>query len=320
MSSLVLGKTGRFSVIELFPTHAVPDAASLRWDLKGMGEARLKKLDLSLLRWMCEARAITISGGAHRHTCVKSLLRWKEQLKPPSPGGAPDPRPKSLVHGHTEREWSTRLNQLMRINVAGRAEPRSNCAYTLRRLTNERNSSDKREVEHIFECQAMGYVLFQTAKMKEILQQVDWGTFTTQTYTVQNALAHARDVHNRPQNLVLCGSLVNKKKQFAFQDVLNPLAEGKRPEGRLEDLIRKQCEEGASPSEPDANTGFGSVNASQIAKNVVRHLRDLEDPLTTAMRDVAPGLAQGRDQQDRYDGIADEIVQLYESFDITRRV
>ena len=164
----------------------------------------------------------------------------------------------------------------MRITGAGSAEPRSNCAYTLRRLTNERNSSDKREVEHIFECQAMGYVLFQTAKMKEILQQVDWGGhWKAQTFTVQNALAHARDVHNRAQNLVLCGSLVNKKKQFAFQDVLNPLAEGKRPEGRLEDLIRKKCEEGASPSEPDANTGFGSVNASQIAKNVVRHLRDL---------------------------------------------
>ena len=30
---------------------------------------------------------------------------------------------------------------------------------------------------------------------------------------VQNALAHARDVHNRAEHLVLCGSLVNKKKQ-----------------------------------------------------------------------------------------------------------
>ena len=392
------------------------DAASFTWSLEGMGAARLQKLELGMLRSMCEARELAISGGAHRKTCVekllewkqhptaptkataagakaaapatalsdipwdlksyaearllkrdldelrdlcsarcikpgataaacvKSLLEWKEQLNtgvdgpggdappppPPPPSAALRPPPRSVVatfQQHDYGDWRGRINELVRDDVHGhcdalRAKQRGNGAYTLRPLMGVAHSSDAPEVDHVFECQAMGDVLFRVEALRPALAQVDWETFKkhcshdkhfkSQPMAVQNALAHARDVHNRSEHLVVCGSLVNKKKQGAFQSSLNRLAKGQPLEQPLEDSIRINCGKGVEPFEPD--------DAARIARTVVGYLRDLEDPLTAAMRDVPLGAAQGGDQQARYDGVADEIVQLYENFDITRRV
>ena len=233
----------------------------------------------------------------------------------------------STFQQHDYGDWRGRLNELVRDDVhshcdALRAKQRGNGAYTLRPLGGAAHSSGAAEVDHVFECQAMGDVLFRVEALRPALAQVDWETFEkhcshdrhfkSQPMAVQNALAHARDVHNRSEHLVLCGSLVNKKKQGAFQSSLNRLAKGQPLEQPLEESIRINCGKGVEPFEPD--------DAARIARAVVGYLRDLEDPLTTAMRDVPQGAAQGGDQQARYDGVADEIVQLYEHFDITKRV
>ena len=98
----------------------------------------------------------------------------------------------------------------------------------------------------------------------------------------------------------------------AFQSSLNKLAKGAALDKPLEETIRINCGKGVEP--------FEAEDAARIARTVVGYLRDLEEPLTAAMRDVPRGTAQAGDQQARYDGVADEIVQLYEHFEITRRV
>ena len=129
---------------------------------------------------------------------------------------------------------------------------------------------------------------------------------------VKNALQHARSVHNRLDFLVVCGALVNKKKQGAVQRMLRILEHGTRLERGLEYELGVNFASGETPFDMD--------EAERIARTVVERLRAIEDPLAAAMRDVDQGLAQGKDNQLRYDGIADEIVQLYDHFDLTKRV
>ena len=103
-----------------------------------------------------------------------------------------------------------------------------------------------------------------------------------------------------------------EQKQGAFQSSLNTLARGEALEHGLEEDLRRTFTHGASPYE--------EAVAEQIARTVVDRLRDIEDPFTEALRDVPQGVAQGSAQQARYDDLADEIVQLYEQFEVTRRV
>ena len=145
--------------------------------------------------------------------------------------------------------------------------------------------------------------------------QFDWDAdFNNQTQVIQSALTHARNIHNDIHFLALCGDGVNKKKQGAFQRSLNKLIDGKTLEHDL------QHELFFNFSNPKLVNPFGTEDAKTMALAVADRLRDIEEPLTAAMRDVNQGLAQGKDNQLRYDQIADEIIQLYDHFGLTRRV
>ena len=303
----------------------------LPWDLNGYGETRLEKLDGAVLRELCIERHIDITQRAQTNTCVRELLAWKERNgKHPMPTPPPSPALKSSASrpraaptrcttflSHEPNEWRTKLNGAIRDNVHGHRDvlqhaQRGNGAYTLRPLppTNQ----EAPQVDHIFECQAMGDVLFRVDALRPVLRQFDWSArqFHQQPMVVQNGLKHARDVHNRVDFLALCGALVNKKKQGAFQRSLHTLATGTPLEHGLEHELRTNFARGEQP--------FGDDDAERMARTVANRLRDIEGPLADAMRDVDQGLAQGNDQQQRYDEIADEIVQLYEHFHLNRRV
>ena len=212
--------------------------------------------------------------------------------------------------------WRSQLKDMIRDNVHRHrgALSRESCAYTLRPLGGIAHSKDAPELDHVFECQALRDVLCRVTELRQELSQLDLGvkTFNKQPMVVQNALAHARDVHNRPEFLVVCGSLANKQKQGAFQTSLNKLARGEALERGIEEDLLRTFTHGEYPYE--------EAVAEKIARTVVDRLRGIEDPLTEALRDVPQGTAQGSAQQARYDGLADEVVQLYEQFEVTRRV
>ena len=225
----------------------------------------------------------------------------------------------SMFQQHNHGEWRSKLKDLARGDVHGHCDrllamQRGNGAYSLRPLGGAAHTTNAPEVDHVFECQAMGDLLFRVDALRPVLRQLDWAAkkFEGQPMVVQNALAHAREVHNRPEFLVVCGSLENKKKQGAFQSSLNTLAQGRALEHGLEESLRANFGRGVEP--------FESTQARQMARTVVDLLRGLEDPFTAALREVPQGAAQGREQQARYDGLADEVVLLYEHFEITRRV
>jgi hypothetical protein len=224
-----------------------------------------------------------------------------------------------MFQQHNHGEWRSKLKDLARGDVHGHCDrllamQRGNGAYSLRPLGGAAHTTNAPEVDHIFECQAMGDLLFRVDALRPVLRQLDWAAkkFEGQPMVVQNALAHAREVHNRPEFLVVCGSLENKKKQGAFQSSLNTLAQGRALEHGLEESLRANFGRGVEP--------FESTQARQMARTVVDLLRGLEDPFTAALREVPQGAAQGREQQARYDGLADEVVLLYEHFEITRHV
>ena len=282
-----------------------------------------------------------------KELCVERLLKWKQTLKnsttvlsnlntaerveavqvprPDLTARTPSAPPRNIerktFQQHKYTEWRSRLKDLARNNVhehcvALLEKQHGNGAYSLRPLRGTAHTMDAPEVDHVFECQAMGDALFRVESLRPVLSQVDWNIgsnmFHKQPMVVQNALMHARQVHNRPEFLVVCGSLDNKKKQGAFQSSLNTLAKGLPLERGLEDCLRINFGKGVEPLESNLS--------ARVARTVVDCLRDIEDPLTAALRDVPQGIAQGREQQERYDGLADEIVQMYEHLDIGRRV
>ena len=318
------------------------------WDLKGYANGHLGKRELEELCRLCTARSIT--PGGTKELCVERLLQWKQELKdgahspdPPSgndgavsgaaaattvatvtaPASASSRGAPRAVYStfqqHNYGEWRSKLKDLARGDVRCHcdkllAKQRGNGAYSLRPLGGAAHTTNAPEVDHIFECQAMGDLLFRVDALRPVLRQLSWEAknFEGQPMVVQNALAHAREVHNRPEFLAVCGSLENKKKQGAFQSSLNTLAQGNRLENGLEESLRANFGRGVDP--------FESTQARQMARTVVDLLRGLEDPFTAALREVPQGAAQGREQQARYDELADEVVLLYEHFDITRRV
>ncbi len=342
----------QISAAEISPAMAqAPDQLSLQppfkipWDLKGFAEHKLLHCTLEELNELCNARRIMSE--KTKELCVERLLNWKKTLKQnttvlsnvqsdgrvepvqlPTPGPTartPKAPPRNIerktFQQHTYTEWRSRLNGLARNDVHGHCvallkKQHGNGAYSLRPLEGTAHTTDAPEVDHVFECQAMGDALFRVQALRPVLSQVDWNIkpnmFHKQPMVVQNALMHARQVHNRPEFLVVCGSLDNKKKQGAFQSSLNTLAKGLPLEHGLEDCLRINFGKGVEP--------FESNLSARVARAVVDRLRDIEDPLTAALRDVPQGAAQGREHQARYDELADEIVQMYEHFDIGRRV
>ena len=317
----IAGGAHRNTCVEKLLTWMQHPTSDLPWNLEGLGKDSLEQLHLKALRLMCTERIIRIAGGAHRRTCVDELLAWKQR---PTPAEAAAPAPDLAaavqlpgVLRHEDRAWRSRLKDMIRdINVRGHCGSlsRESCAYTLRPLGGAAHSNDAAEVDHVFECQALGDALFRVKELRPVLAQLDWGVkaFNKQPMVVQNALAHARDVHNRPEFLVVCGSLANKQKQGAFQSSLNTLARGKALKHGIEEDLLRTFTHGKYPYE--------EAVAEKMARTVVDRLRGIEDPLTEALRDVPQGTAQGSAQQARYDGLADEVVQLYEQFEVTRRV
>lgn len=214
--------------------------------------------------------------------------------------------------GHDCGEWRTILKDLIRDPTIShhceglKLRQRGNGAYTLRPLPETGT-----QVDHIFECQAMGDVLYRVESLRPILRQVDWTAkpqsgLKHQPVVVGNALGHAKDVHNRVGFLAAIDGLVNKKKQGAFRRLLNQLAVGVTPERGLEAELAINFARGESP--------FEEAQAAGMAKAVAARLREMEDPFTSALRDAPLG------GQNFYDPLADEVVQLYECFDLTGRV
>ena len=84
------------------------------------------------------------------------------------------------------------------------------------------------------------------------------------------------------------------------------MAAGVTPERGLEAELAINFSGGSQP--------FETAQAAAMAKAVTARLREMEDPLSSALRDAPPG------GQKYYDPLADEVVQLYECLDLTRRV
>jgi hypothetical protein len=77
---------------------------------------------------------------------------------------------------HEPNEWCTRLNDMIRDKVYKHSDElnqrqRGNGAYTLRPLP--KYEDVKPQVDHIFECQAMGHVLFKVEALRPVLNQVN---------------------------------------------------------------------------------------------------------------------------------------------------
>jgi hypothetical protein len=55
--------------------------SSIPFDLKGFGEKKLEKLDVSILRTLCSERNIPIKAKSPKKKCMKELLTWKNNGK-----------------------------------------------------------------------------------------------------------------------------------------------------------------------------------------------------------------------------------------------
>ena len=237
-----------------------------------------------------------------------------------------------LMDGHNCSQWRTQLKALVRDDVGRHTatlitKQRGNGAYTLRPLPGRGV-----EVDHVFECQALGEALRRTTSLRDRFKQVDWSStqLSRQPIVVQNALSHAHDVHNRLPFLTATDKLSNDKKQGAFQVLLNRLAVGDATERSLEDELRVKFAAGKDP--------FESEEAEMMAKMVVAQLQAIEDGYTEALRDVheqesgtGSGIACGgggrivggvrsrtvseRAQLERWygdDGLTGEVVRLFD--------
>lgn len=306
-------------------TRGPPEAVSrdVPWDLKGFARSRLEQLDPHVLRDLCSARKLE---PRRDNELAGQLLEWKAE-QASRRAGRPARRESFMEHDHGE--WRARLKHLVRESVSAqrselwqRRQPGSGtwrplCAYTLRPLALEGRAHEPNapEVDHIFECQAMGDCLFRTEAMRPVLLQMDWTArhFQQQPEVVQSALGHVRSVQNTHAFLAVCGSRVNKKKQGGFQRCLHALEDGELEHG-LHEALRQTF------ANPKLDSPFEEAEAARVASTVARAVHDLEDPLVAALRDVPRGIAQGRDQQSRYDGLADEIVQMFDALGVTQRV
>ncbi|KOO31841.1 hypothetical protein Ctob_012841, partial [Chrysochromulina tobinii] len=101
-----------------------------------------------------------------------------------------------MFQQHNHGEWRSKLKDLARGDVHGHCDrllamQRGNGAYSLRPLGGAAHTTNAPEVDHIFECQAMGDLLFRVDALRPVLRQLDWAAkkFEGQPMVVQNALA-----------------------------------------------------------------------------------------------------------------------------------
>mmetsp|Transcript_39526 Transcript_39526/g.129275 ORF Transcript_39526/g.129275 Transcript_39526/m.129275 type:complete len:326 (+) Transcript_39526:66-1043(+) len=222
------------------------------------------------------------------------------------------------LEGHGHAEWRSMLKDLVRAEVTSHRgdlerKQRGNGAYTLRPLS----TMSQVQVDHVFECQAMGDVLFRAEGMRGVLRAVDWQSkrrLSSQPVVVQSGLSHACLVHNSPDFLVVTSGLSNRKKQGAFQRALRMLERGEELERGIEAELAHNF------SNPGLESPFEPAHARLMAREVTRRLRDLEEPLIARLADVPRGLAQGSGQGRRYEELADEVRVLYDQFAITQRI
>ena len=224
----------------------------------------------------------------------------------------------NLVDGHNCSQWRTQLKDLVRENVGQHTAKLPDRGV---------------EVDRVFECQALGEALRRTTPLRDRFKQMDWSSrqLRRQPIVVQNALSHARDVHNRLPFLAATDKLSNDKKQGAFQVLLNRFAVGDATERSLETELAAKFAAGKDP--------FESEQAEAMAQMVVAQLRGIEDGYTEALRDVheqdkaaRSGTGDGGDgggmvggvrsrtvseraQLERWygdDGLAGEVVQIFD--------
>lgn len=229
------------------------------------------------------------------------------------------------ISGHSFRDWRSKLRDDFirdrtlhtRFKDELLLKQRGLGAYDLRSISGRAHSHDAPELDHVFECQLMADCVLRVDSLCHVLKQADFSeTFLKQPPVVQRAFQHAHDVHNNQRFLVVCGSSENKKKEGAFRSSLNILGEGRKLERGIEDSLRCSFSSGKNPFQADV--------AHTMARSVVTYLRDFEDPLTAALRNVprpkGGDVTQGGAMKERYDGLADEIVQLYDRLHIERGV
>jgi hypothetical protein len=162
----------------------------------------------------------------------------------------------------------------------------------------------------------MAYCIFEVDSFRSVLKEASFHQkLDQQPEVVKNAFKHVHHVHNDPRFLAVCGSHENKKKQGAFQSSLNTLAAGSSLDRGIEDCLQANFCRGVDPFSPE--------EAQRMAGGVVALLRDHEDPMATALRDVSAAsggdLSQAGAQRARYEALADEVVQLYDRFHISHR-
>ena len=315
--------------------HPPASPGAIPHNLTSYGEKRLSALAVGVLRELCAARGLKVAGKAHTATCVSKLLEWKAGLgkgsgKPlaPAPAPAAPAAPAAgrrgaahpllaAVAGHTHHDWRKFLceKHFVRDSVSHHREDlylrqRNIGGYELRPLVADA-VGESQQVDHVFECQVMSDVLFRTKALLPVLRDVNWNyTFDKQNIAVKSALSHAREVHNSEEFLVVCSAHANKKKEGAFRTCLNHLSDGRAlaADFRIRDELERVF------MDPKGVRPYGEDEAQKMAREVERRLKDMEVPHTANLRDVGQGAAQGRDRAAQYEGIADEVVLMYETF------
>ena len=218
--------------------------------------------------------------------------------------------------GKVHSQWRTTLKDLIRGSVRSyrvtlKVNQGNSHGYYLRSL----DKCAVPEVDHTFECQAMGEALIRCEHIRPVLRGIDFsGTLESQPYAVRDLLAPVKQVHNHEDYLALIDKRANDKKQGAFQRALRLL----ETKGSLEDtgghtsslesmLYHNFCN-GINP--------YDDTEAAALSLGVIKRLKDIEDPLTARLREcyTVASVATVNTRRARFDAIADEVVQLYDDF------
>mmetsp|Transcript_3541 Transcript_3541/g.9165 ORF Transcript_3541/g.9165 Transcript_3541/m.9165 type:complete len:348 (-) Transcript_3541:103-1146(-) len=271
--------------------------------LENWGDVRLQKLDVHVLRELCNERGIQIADGIAAGACVTKLLAWKDKNDPAK-----------RFQGFERSTWQTGLTLLVRRGVRMHADTKlttqnNKGAYSLRPLKRE-----DAQVDHIWECQAMGAAILLTEDMRYYIKDVIFPndgdaariSWKDQGYGVQSALKHVVEVHNDAEFLCATEAAINLQKRFAFTPCLKTLGNGQLPEnGSLRAELVRSFSSGANAFSPD--------DADELAGNVIRSLDAIQDPLTTRLRD-ASGESRMRGA---YEQLSDTMVYMFDRMEIT---
>jgi hypothetical protein len=210
----------------------MPETSETGPDLKGIGKAKLSRLELEELRQIARARDIPVIG--EKPVLVQRILNYKKKLKSPV---------KTQTTDTPRRARASELDQLLDMDESLLLPSlRRNSSRYVDRVWTHRDQTDaytKRsrsvvetlhsEVDHVIEVQICNHA------WEEVRKKAGAAVCT------RNLVSKFRDVVNDDPNLNVTSRAVNRKKLGPFRRFLNEYQTSASSVTGLEELARVSC-------------------------------------------------------------------------------